>query len=150
MVTTMRVESIQDVASIATAIGVFFAAFQLWHTRARAITTFEDSLANEYREIVGRLPTEALLGESLTPEVRRMKFHEFYRYFDLTNNQIFLRQIGRISKKTWEFWSEGIQTNLTRPAFSDSWAEISRRAGSDFSELRRLNAEGFKSDPRRW
>ena len=149
MVTTMRVESIQDVASIATAIGVFSAASQLWHTRARAITTFEDSLANEYREIVGRLPTEALLGESLTPEVRRMKFHEFYRYFDLTNNQIFLRQIGRISKKTWEFWSEGMQTNLARPAISDSWAEISRREGSDFSELRRLNAEGFKSDPRR-
>jgi uncharacterized membrane protein YfbV (UPF0208 family) len=78
MVMTMRVESIQDVASIATAIGVFFAAIQLWHTRARAITTFEDSLANEYREIVGRLPTEALLGETLTLEVRRDKFRKFY------------------------------------------------------------------------
>jgi hypothetical protein len=146
----MRVESIQDVASIATAIGVFFAAFQLWHTRARAITTFEDSLANEYREIIGRLPTEALLGETLTLEVRQVEFHEFYRYFDLTNNQIFLRQIGRISKKTWEFWAEGIQTNLARPAFANTWEEIGKRAGPDFSELRRLIAEGFKSDPRRW
>src|ERR1700730_7622051 len=95
----MHVESVQDVASIATAIGVFFAAFQLWHTRARAITTFEDSLANEYRKIIGRLPTEALLGETLTPEAQKAKFHEFYRYFDLTNNQIFLRQIGRIKQE---------------------------------------------------
>jgi hypothetical protein len=146
----MRIDSVQDVAGIATAIGVFFAAFQLWHTRARAITTFEDSLASEYRQIIGRLPTEALLGEILRPEARRAQLHEFYRYFDLTNNQIFLRQIGRISKKTWKFWAEGIQTNLARPAFAESWAEVSKRAGSDFAELRRLITEEFRTDPRNW
>jgi len=147
---SLRIFSVQDIASIATAIGVFFAAFQLWHTRARAITTFEDSLANEYRQITGRLPTEALLGEILAPDVQKTHFHEFYRYFDLTNSQIFLRQSGRISKKTWQFWAEGIQTNLARPAFANNWAEISRRAGSDFSELRRLIAEDFETDPRHW
>jgi hypothetical protein len=148
--TVMRIESVQDVAGIATAMGVFFAAFQPWQTRARAITTFEDSLAGAYRQIIGRLPTEALLGEILRPEARRAQLHEFYRHFDLTNNQTFLRQIGRISKKTWSFWAEGIATNLARPAFLESWAEISKRAGSDFAELRRLIAEGFGSDPRRW
>jgi hypothetical protein len=146
----MSAEYIQDGASIATAIGVFFAAFQLWHTRARAITTFEDSLATEYRQITGRLPTEALLGEILTVDLQKTHLHEFYQYFDLTNSQIFLRQSGRISKRTWAFWAEGIQTNLARPAFASSWADISGRAGSDFSELRRLIAEDFKSDPRRW
>jgi hypothetical protein len=147
---SMNSHSIQDVASIATAIGVFFAAFQLWHTRSRAITTFEDSLANEYRDITGSLPTEALLGEILTPEVQKIHFRDFYRYFDLTNSQIFLRQSGRISKKTWEFWVEGIQTNLARPAFASNWADISRRAGRDFSELRRLISEDFKKDPQSW
>jgi hypothetical protein len=147
---TMGIHSIQDVAAIATAFGVFFAAFQLWHTRARAITTFEDSLASEYRQITGRLPTEALLGEILSPELQKAHFHEFYRYFDLTNSQIFLRQSGRISRKTWKFWAEGVQMNLTRPAFANNWTEISRRAGSDFSELRRLIDENFKKDPRRW
>ena len=146
----MNGHSIQDVAAIATAIGVFFAAFQLWHTRARAITTFEDSLATEYRQITGRLPTEALLGEKLTVDLQKANLHEFYQYFDLTNSQIFLRQSGRISKRTWTFWAEGIQTNLGRPAFTSAWADISGRAGRDFSELRRLIAEDFKSDPRRW
>jgi hypothetical protein len=47
------IPSIQDVAAIATAIGVFFAAIQLWHTRNRAVTTFEDSLSSEYRKIPG-------------------------------------------------------------------------------------------------
>jgi hypothetical protein len=146
----MPVSSIQDVASIATAVGVFFAAFQLWHTRARAITTFEDTLSNEYRQITGRLPTEALLGEILTADLQKANLHEFYQYFDLTNSQIFLRQSGRISKKTWKFWAEGIETNFARPAFAAAWAEISRRAGNDFSELRRLVADEFKSDPRYW
>ncbi len=142
--------SIQDISSIATAIGVFFAAFQLWHTRARAITTFENSLANEYREIIDRLPTEAILGETLTPDVQLKHLHDFYSYLDLTNNQIFLRKIRRISKKTWEFWADGIETNLARPAFAAAWSDISRRAGSDFSELRRLISEDFKKDPRGW
>jgi hypothetical protein len=147
---TMGIHSIQDVASIATAIGVFFAVLQLWYTRNRAITTFEDTLSSEYREITGRLPTEAMLGEILTADVQKTHFHEFYRYFDLSNSQIFLRQSGRISKKTWTFWADGIETNLARPAFAAAWAEISRRAGNDFSELRRLIAEDFKNDPRRW
>jgi hypothetical protein len=142
--------SIQDIASIATSVGVFFAAFQLWHTRARAITTFEDSLATEYRQITGRLPTEALLGEILTADLQKANLHEFYQYFDLTNSQIFLRQSGRISERTWTFWAEGIQTNLGRPAFASAWADISGRAGSDFSELRRVISEDFKKDPRSW
>jgi hypothetical protein len=146
----MSTEYIQDLASVATAIGVFFAASQLWYTRSRAITTFEDSLNNEYRRITNGLPTEALLGDGLTPDGKSAHLRDFYAYFDLTNNQVFLRQIRRISKKTWEFWAEGIQTNLARPAFAECWAEISQRAGSDFSELRRLIAEEFKCDPRNW
>jgi len=147
---TWPASSIQDISSIATAIGVFFAAFQLWHTRVRAITSFEDSLANEYREIIDRLPTEAILGEPLSQEEQLKHLHDFYRYLDLTNNQVFLRKIRRISKKTWKFWADGIETNLARPAFAAAWANISRRAGSDFSELRRLIAESFKCDPRTW
>lgn len=39
----LRVESVQDVASVETAIGVFFAAFQLWDTGARANRAGSDS-----------------------------------------------------------------------------------------------------------
>jgi hypothetical protein len=55
-----------------------------------------------------------------------------------------------VSGKTWRFWADGIQTNLARPAFAATWKDISKRAGSDFSELRQLIAEGFKQDPQRW
>jgi hypothetical protein len=61
-----------------------------------------------------------------------------------------LRQIGRISKKTWVFWVDGIKTNLSRPAFAKGWEDIGRRSDKDFSELRRLIVEDFKSDPKQW
>jgi len=141
---------IKDIAPIVTAVGVCVGALQLWNTKRQATTAFEDALAKEYREITGRLPTGALLGETLTAESLQTHLPNFYRYFDLCNNQTFLRQIKRISTKTWGFWADGMRTNLARPAFAESWEHIRQHAGSDFQEMRRLIAEGFKIDPRKW
>jgi hypothetical protein len=141
---------LKEIAPIATAIGVSVGVLQLWNAKRQAVTTFEDALANEYRRITGKLPTAALLGERLSPDVIQTHLPEFYRYFDLCNNQIFLRQINRISAKTWRFWVDGIRTNLGRPAFSETWKYIGERAGADFQELRRLILEEFQRDPRRW
>jgi hypothetical protein len=141
---------LKEIAPMVTALGVSIGVLQLWHTKRQAVTLFEDALAKEYREITGELPTAALLGELLPTEQMQTHLPDFYRYFDLSNNQIFLRQIGRISKKTWVFWVEGIQTNLARPAFAKSWEDIGRRSNKDFSELRRLIAEDLKSDPKQW
>jgi hypothetical protein len=139
-----------NIAPIVTAIGVCIAVYQLWNTKRQAVTLFEDALTKEYREITGKLPTAALLGEIISAELMRHHLPDFYRYFDLTNNQVFLRKIGRISPKTWRFWVDGIRTNLARPAFATAWADISRRAGTDFSELKQLVADGFKADPKAW
>jgi len=139
-----------EIAPIVTALGVSIGVLQLWNTKRQAVTLFEDALAKEYRDITGTIPTAALLGEILPTELMQAHLPDFYRYFDLSNNQIFLRQIGRISKKTWVFWVDGIKTNLARPAFAKSWEDIGRRSDKDFSELRRLIAEDFKSDPKQW
>ena len=78
------------------------------------------------------------MGESLSRDDLKENLSEFYRYFDLTNNQSFLRQIGRISSKTWWFWADGIRTNLARPAFAASWEEIALRSNKDLAELRQV------------
>jgi len=137
-------------APVATATGVCVGALSLVNSKRQAVTTFEDALSNEYRQITTTLPTAALLGESLSTEILQAHLPDFYRYFDLTNGQIFLRKIGRISKKTWIFWCEGIRTNLSRPAFSTSWEHIASRSNGDFSELRKLIVEEFKIDPKNW
>ncbi len=124
------------VANLATALGAIAAAWQLYLVHRQSITNFEDSFAKEYRELVGDLPTKALLGEPLTEEEYLEHFDEMYHYFDLCNEQTFLRNAGRVSEKTWGFWQDGIASNLRRPAFERAWCEIAARANGDFSELR--------------
>ena len=126
------------VSGLATAIGVLVAAWQLWLAYKQSVTAFEDSMAREYRELASTLPTKALLGEQLTDEEYREHFDEFYRYFDLSNEQAFLHERGRICPATWKYWRDGIASNLRRPAFRRAWNEVCSRAGTDFSELRAL------------
>ena len=82
---------------IFTAIGVCVAAWQLWMAHRQSVTTFEDSFAREYRELAATLPTKALLGEPLSEDEHQQYFDEFYHYFDLCNEQVFLKKRGRIT-----------------------------------------------------
>jgi hypothetical protein len=132
------VSYLSDIANLATAAAVIFAAGQIWLSKKQAVTAFEDSLAKEYRELAARLPTKALLGEPLTDEEHADSFDEMYHYFDLCNEQVFLKQANRISEKTWKFWEDGMKSNIGRPAFERAWSEIAARSESDFSELRSI------------
>ena len=124
------------IANAATALGALAAAWQLYLVHKQSVTNFEDSFAKEYRELVAKLPTKALLGEPLSDEEYLKHFDEMYHYFDLCNEQAFLYKANRISQKTWTFWRDGIASNLQRPAFQRAWCEIASRANGDFSELR--------------
>jgi hypothetical protein len=138
------------IASIATAFGVILAAWQLWMTQIQTKTTFEDTIAREYRELSLQIPTKAFLGDVLSRDEYLGAENDFYHYFDLSNEQVFLRQIGRVRKRTWQFWRDGIRSNLRRPAFSSAWTDIAARSNGDFAELRKLIAEEFRKDPRCW
>lgn len=131
-------EILSALANIATAAAVGVAAWQLVLAKRQAVTSFEDSFAKEYRELASKLPTKAFLGESLNDQEYASHFDEMYHYFDLCNEQAFLHKTGRISDETWEFWQDGIRTNLNRPAFARAWSEIAAKAADDFSELKAL------------
>ena len=130
--------TLSDIANIGTAVAVIFAARQIWQSKQQAVTSFEDSLAKEYRELASRLPTKALLGEPLTDKEHEDSFDEMYHYFDLCNEQAFLAKTKRISEQTWTFWKDGIKSNINRPAFERAWSEIAARSNGDFSELRAI------------
>jgi len=143
-------ELVSTIASVATAVAVFFAWSQIRLTKRQAITQFEDGLGREYREIAQRIPVKALLGEEIEEELYENALDDFYHYIDLTNEEVFLRQNNRVTLKTWENWCDGIKSNLSRPAFKKAWAEIKSSATESFNELRRLEASGFKDDPYKW
>ena len=130
------VEIVTFVSTVVTPLGVGVAAWQLWLAQCQSTTSFEDSMMKEYRALAATLPTKALLGEALTADEQSAALDEFYRYFDLCNQQVYLHQEGRVTHKTWDFWRAGIISNMRRPAFARAWAEVAARANGDFSELR--------------
>src|SRR5262245_37547818 len=106
------IEILTSVSSTATAVGVFFAWWQIRSARKQDRTQFEDSLAREYRELAQKFPVNALLGEQLSDEEYAEYFHLFYHYIDLSNEQVFLYKKNRISHPTWDNWIDGIRANL--------------------------------------
>lgn len=133
-------QAAQFVAAVSTAASVAFAAFQLSDHKKQQRATFEDRLNEEYRRIVAELPLAALLnGRRSSDEALDDKaLQVFYQYFDLCNEQLFLRSQGRISKCTWKNWRDGILQNMARPQFCAAWSIIARDCPGFFEKLREL------------
>ena len=140
------VEIFTIVASSATAIGVFFVAWQLWITIKQNQATFEDSFDQQYRNLSLPIPVDVFLGKEL-PEEDHKKIRELiFNYCDLSNEQIFLRSRGRISRKTWHIWRSGMQSNFKNEAFMNVYLEV--KESSRFTYLDKLIASNFTLDPR--
>ena len=141
-------ELVRAISAFGTTAGVIFAAVQLWRSKQQQVLRFEDDIAKEYREIARKIPVEALLGKAL--QENNDALNNIYTYIDFCNEQIFLRKKGRIRKSTWENWLDGIEANMKLPAFHEAWHEIQGCLPGLFTELRRLEDEGFKADPKKW
>ena len=100
------------------------ALFQIWRNAEQSKTTFEDSLTKEYREIIRRIPYKALVGKNLNKDEKNEAFNEIFNYMDICNEQIFLRMSGRVRKKTWLNWQEGMKTNFSLSIFETASKEV--------------------------
>lgn len=137
-------------APYATAAGVAVAMIQLWRAATQAVTTFEDSISKEYREITRRIPYKALVGMEMTEEEEYAALNEVYNYMDLCNEQVFLRRAKRVRKSTWNDWQDGMRLNFGLPFFQEASSEILVRLPTAFNELRRLKDLDYRADPRKW
>ncbi|KQC08027.1 MAG: hypothetical protein APR54_05160 [Candidatus Cloacimonas sp. SDB] len=149
-------ELIQTIAATATAIGIFIAVIQLIYSYGHSITRFEDEVSKEYREIIKPIPTEAILGEELSDDEFKKHLESIFSYIDLSNEEIFLRQRGRVSRKTWDYWRSGILSNMKKPVFKKAWdiiieANKKHPDNKTFAELEYLlEPENVQKDPRKW
>jgi hypothetical protein len=135
-----------------TPISALVLAYQIWQRKRQFTTEFEDSLTDEYRDIVYEIPIEERLsnGESDGKDSDH-DIKDYYKYFDLTNQQIFLRKEGRVSKSTWESWREGIESNMQKESFDSAWEEINKKSDSkDLESLKRFLDNKTGGDPRLW
>src|SRR4051794_32928361 len=99
-----------DVVAGATALGTLITAgavvvgvaqLRLARTEADRLrrgeqTSFEDDLSREYRALVGYLPAEAFFADGIPDDFAEHR-RSFYRYFDLSNEQLFYAGHGRVS-----------------------------------------------------
>ena len=83
---------LNTIASIATAVGVAVAAWQIWASRKLAQTSFEGSLDQQYRKLVMQIPVDALLGRHVSSEKKQEVREIIYNYLDLCNEQAYLRK----------------------------------------------------------
>lgn len=143
-------EWISAVAALVSTLAVGLVWRQLLLTKNIAQLQFEDALEKEYRDLISKIPTKALLDSDLNDDEYRRTFDEFFCYFDLSNRQVALWNEGRIGKVTWENWKSGIRFNMALPAFDRAWEEIKARtfdhADEFFSELRALEKSSFDGD----
>ena len=138
-------------APYATTISVIIALVQVFRNTEQSKTTFEDSLTKEYREIIRRIPYKALVGESLNgDENKNEAFNEIFNYMDLCNEQIFLRMSGRVRRKTWLNWQEGMKTNFSLTNFGFAVTEVFDKMPNNFKELKKVKDHEYNTDPKRW
>jgi len=126
-----------DVGSIATAIAVLVAAWQVKQNNILHRADYEDAFDRQYRDLAMIIPMDAFLGKeqnSRPEEVREAVFN----YFDLSNEQIYQHSKGRISSDTWKDWSAGIKANMNRPTFARVWSEVLEDAPGTFTYLERF------------
>jgi hypothetical protein len=143
-------EWISAFGAIASMVGVWLVWGQIKLTKKITLLQFEDGLAKEYRDLASRIPTKALLGSGLSPDEFEKAFDELFRYIDLSNEQVALRQHDRVSDDTWVSWSDGIKFNMGLPAFDRAWTEMESKAPTQFSELRRFLSPACSADPKEW
>jgi len=134
------------ISSVATAIGVVFVAWQLRISKKQAQAQFEDSFDQQYRNLSLPIPVDIFLGKEMTNDNREKVRELLFNYFDLCNEQSYLRSIGRITKSTWKIWCSGMENNLNTVAFKEVYNEV--KGCSRFTYLDRLVQSEFKDDPK--
>ena len=139
-----------SLVSVATAVGVLIAAFQLRTSSKIAQSEFEDSIDQQYRDLARGIPVDALIGKSVSEDKKEMTRELIYNYLDLCNEQIFLRRKKRIRKDTWVDWCAGIESNLSKQEFEKVWSEVKKEAPQTFTFLERLEKNKYIGDPIKW
>ena len=128
------------VAQWATAVGAAVVAFELRQTQRALRARFERTFVKRYERIAADIPLAALLDGTLSeeesPEEWEKQLRAFFDYFELCEEELYYRSLGRISRRTWKDWWEGIALNLRSDAFQEALGELVARSGSVRDENR--------------
>lgn len=124
-------EALTALASVGTLLAIFFAAVQVRHVNRQMHRELEALYLVRYWQIMDRRSTRFALGGSLTRTDRTVVLD----YLALSEDQLGLRAVGRVSTHTWSFWSRDIHRQSSSKHYR---SELERANGSSYPRLRRL------------
>ncbi len=125
---------IQAVMAVITAVGILIAV----SANRNQLETFNDQLklnffadyTKRYQEIILNLPDNIYERDfdlqKLDKTSRNNALKYLRAYFNLCSEEFHLNKESHIETAVWKIWEAGIRQTLTKKAFRDAWALISR------------------------
>ena len=131
---------VATVAQWATAIGAGFVAFQLWQTQRALRASYERTFVERYEQIIAHVLLAALLEgrlpDTVTDTDPEVIERAFFDYFELCEEELYFRKLGRITRRTWADWWEGMALQFRNDAFAAELERLVERTASDCAEER--------------
>ena len=121
---------VQDIASFATAAGAAFVGLQVQGARRQLRDQFEQKFVDRYNRIIARVPLTVILGEEENVTDAKAQ-RAFYDYYELCEEEVYYRKLGRVSKATWRDWWYGISHNFQHQAFYAAWQNLSNESAPE-------------------
>lgn len=132
-------------SAIATTVGVILVLLQLKQNDKTETTKFENEIISRFITISNEITFYVMYLNPKTDKFKELiddKLQGFYKYFDLTNQELFLMDDERISDETVEEWECGIIELMKLPSFQYAWERISSIIpDNSFTQMKRFIAE---------
>lgn len=136
----MHFEWISLALQAITVLAVAFAAFQLMFHSRQMHRDLEMIYVQRYWDLMDQRTPDFIS----TEEPQADDHTVIYKYLQLCEDELDLRQIARVTDSTWEFWGPSMHSQLTSAAYRKAFEETSPYR---FPQVKRLVASGPAHDP---
>lgn len=139
----MNLELLSVIVQAVTAAAIFLAGWQLlYHSRAMHRDLEMAYVVRYWQLMDDRSPQFVLTREpGLGDDVVIM------RYLQLCEDELELRELGRVTDDTWRFWSSAMHDQVSVPAYREV---LDKAPDGVFNLLRQLMKVGHHYDPLRY
>ena len=102
-----------NIATIVTAVAIFFALLSLIGDRRQRHREFENLYVQRYWAILDRQSADFRLG--VKDKIGKSDRALALDYLRLCEDELELRKLGLVTKQTWNSWAEGIKNGINNP-----------------------------------
>ena len=121
---------VDDLAALATAVGLPTAVYQLHQGRRGLRDNFERTFVERYATISAKIHLDVLRGDAAADLTNDDVRRAFFDYFELCEEELYYRAHRRVSRATWKDWWYGIRLNLRNKSFKDAYDQLVAPAGA--------------------